>query len=278
MLAPVLLLCGVFIFIPALLTVAGSFFSFGVTSPHWDFVGGANYARAATDPVFWTAMKNNIILVVGSVVLQVGLGTILAAILDRGIPTGSTFFRTIIFAPIVVSSVAVALIWLIIFDPNTGILNAIVKGMGLTPPPMGWLGDPNISIWMVLIVGTWQYTGFMMVMILAGLQAIPKELYEAAAFDGARGVKAFWYITLPGIRNVLAVAALVTTISGFKAFDLIFVLTQGGPANATQVLGTYIYFQAFKFNDMGYAYAISVVLLAVAVVLGSLQLKSNRRA
>ena len=187
-------------------------------------------------------------------------------------------FRTIIFAPMVVSAVAVALIWQVILDPNVGALNAIIKSVGLTPPQLGWLGDPTISIWVVLMIACWQYTGFMMVLILAGLQGIPKELYEAASLDGARGLTAFRHITLPSIRNVLIVAMLITTIGGFKVFDLIYATTQGGPANATQVLGTYIYLQAFNLGNMGYANAISVVLLAIAVMLGWLQLKSSRRA
>lgn len=278
MLAPALLLCGIFIFIPAGLTIVGSFFTFGLTSQGWVFNGVGNYVRAASDPIFWVALKNNVIIVVGSIVLQVGIGTVLAAILDRGIPTGKTFFRTIIFMPMVVSAVAVAIIWLIILDPNIGILNAIVKSLGLTPPGRGWLGDPDISIYVVLVVAAWQYTGFMMVLVLAGLQGIPKELYEAAELDGARGLKAFWYVTLPSIRNILIVAILITTIGGFKVFDFIYVLTQGGPANATQVLGTYIYLQAFTLTNMGYANAIAVVLLAIAVVLGWMQLKASRRA
>ena len=106
---------------------------------------------------------------------------------------------------------------------------------------------------MLLIVAAWQYTGFMMVLVLAGLQGVPAEIYQAAALDGARGMRAFWYITLPSIRNILIVAVLITTIGAFKAFDLIYVTTQGGPANATQVLGTYIYLQAFGIGNMGYA-------------------------
>jgi ABC-type sugar transport system permease subunit len=278
MLAPALVLCTIFIFAPSILTIVGSFYTFGLTSQNWAWAGLDNYTHAATDPIFWIALRNNVIIVLGSIALQVGIGTILAAILDRGLPRGSTFFRTIIFMPMVVSAVAVALIWLIILDPNIGILNAIVKGIGLAPPQRGWLGDPNISIWMVLVVAAWQYTGFMMVLILAGLQGIPKEHYEAAAIDGAVGLRAFWHITLPSIRNVLLVAVLITTIGGFKVFDFIFVLTQGGPANATQVLGTYIYLQAFNLTNMGYANAIAVVLLAIAVALGWMQLKASRRA
>jgi ABC-type sugar transport system permease subunit len=277
MMIPALGLIAVFIILPAALAVFGSFFSFTTTSSNWAFVGLENYARAAADPVFWVALRNNIIIVVGSVVLQVGFGTILAAILDRGLPRGATIFRTIIFAPMVVSSVAVALIWLIILDPNIGSLNALVRSVGLTPPMLGWLGDPNVAMWMILLIAAWQYTGFMMVLILAGLQGIPKELYEAGSLDGARGLKAFWYITLPSIRNVLIVAVLITTIGGFKVFDLVFATTGGGPANSTQVLGTYAYLQAFTLQNMGYANAISVVLLLIAVILGWLQLKTSRR-
>lgn len=228
--------------------------------------------------MFWTSLRNNAIIVVGSVVLQVGFGTILAAILDRGLPRAATVFRTIIFAPMVVSTVAVALIWLVILDPNIGSLNAVVRGIGLTPPPLGWLGDPGVAMWVLLIIAAWQYTGFMMVLILAGLQGIPKDLYEAASLDGAIGLKAFWYITLPSVRNVLIVAVLITTIGGFKVFDLVFATTGGGPANSTQVLGTYAYLQAFTLQNMGYANTISVVLLVIAVVLGWMQLKTSRRA
>lgn len=278
LLAPALGLCAVFIFIPAILAIVGSFYSFGITSRNWDWVGIDNYIRAVTDPIFWLALRNNLIIVLGSIVLQVGFGTILAAILDRGVPRASTIFRTIIFAPMVVSAVAVAVIWQVLLDPNVGGINAVIKAIGLTPPQLGWLGDPDISIWVVLMIACWQYTGFMMVLILAGLQGIPKDLYEAAALDGAKGLVAFRHITLPSIRNVLIVAVLITTIGGFKVFDLIFATTGGGPANATQVLGTYIYLQAFNLGNMGYADAISVILLLIALALGWLQIKSSRRA
>lgn len=278
LLTPALGLCAVFIFIPAILAIAGSFYTFGITSREWEPAGLSNYTRAFADPIFWIALRNNLIIVIGSIVLQVGFGTILAALLDRGLPRGATIFRTIIFAPMVVSAVAVAVIWQVILDPNAGALNTIIKAVGLTPPTLGWLGDPDISIWVVLVIACWQYTGFMMVLILAGLQGIPKELYEAAALDGAKGLTAFRHITLPSIRNVLIVAVLITTIGGFKVFDLIFATTQGGPANATQVLGTYIYLQAFNLGNMGYANAISVILLMIAVVLGWVQITVSRKA
>jgi raffinose/stachyose/melibiose transport system permease protein len=278
MLAPALLLFAVFILAPVGLTVTGSFFDFGLTSPTWEFAGLDNYLFAVNDAVFWLSLRNNLIFVFGSIILQIGTGTLLAAILDRGIRRGSTVFRTIIFAPMVVSSVAVGLIWLMILDPNIGPLNAIVKGLGLSPPTRGWLGDPDVAIWMLLVVAAWQYTGFMMVLVLAGLQGVPTEIYQAAALDGARGIRAFFYITLPSIRNILIVAVLITTIGAFKAFDIIYVTTQGGPANATQVLGTYIYLQAFRIGNMGYANALAVVLLIIAFVLGWMQIRYSRRA
>jgi ABC-type sugar transport system permease subunit len=278
MLAPALVLFTAFILVPVVLTVIGSFFTFGLTSPSWSFAGFDNYVRAVNDPVFWLSLRNNLIIVFGSIATQIGFGTLLAAILDRGIRRGSTFFRTLIFAPMVISSVAVGLIWLMILDPNIGPLNRLVTFAGLTPPTLGWLGDPDLAIWMFLVVAAWQYTGFMMVLVLAGLQGVPNEIYQAAALDGARGVRAFWYITLPSIRNILIVAVLITAIGAFKVFDLIYVTTRGGPANATEVFGTYIYLQAFNLGNMGYANTIAVCLLIIAVVLGLLQLRYSRRA
>lgn len=277
MLAPALLLVGVLVLIPAVLAVVGSFYEFGITSQNWVFVGLGNYARAMADPIFWTALKNNIFLIVGSIITQVGLGTLFAALLDRGVRKGNTFYRTMIFMPVIISSIAVAFVWILIFDPNVGPLNAVIKGLGLTPPRLGWLGDPNISLYMLLVIAAWQNVGFQMVLVLAGLQAIPKELYEAASLDGAKGWRAFVHITLPGIRNVLMVGTLICIIGGLKVFDLVFVTTGGGPANATQVIGSYTYLQAFTLGNMGYADALSVILLVVALGFGWLQLTLSRR-
>lgn len=277
LLAPALALVGLFVLLPSVITFIGSFFAFGITSSAWRWVGLDNYLQAFGDPIFWVALRNNVIIIVGSIVTQVGFGAILAAILDRGIKKGSTVYRTIIFMPVVISSVAVSLIWMMIYDPNTGVLNALVKAVGLSPPKLGWLGDPSLSIWMMLVTAAWANVGFQMVLILAGLQGIPKETYEAAALDGATGLKAFWHITLPGIRNILIVGVLITTIGGLKVFDFVFVMTGGGPANATQVMGTYIYLQAFNLGNMGYANAISIILLLIALLLGVGQLKLSRR-
>lgn len=278
LISPTLVLSAIFIIGPVIFTVWRSFFAFGLTSSEIEFVGVDNYVQMVGDPIFWTSFKNNLFILVGSLVLQVGGGTIFAAILDRGIRRGRTFFRTVIFAPMVVSTVAVGLLWSMIYDPNVGLLDSTLRALSLPTPQLGWLGDPDLVIVSVLIVASWQFTGFMVVLILAGMQSIPTNLYEAARLDGAGPFHAFWHITLPGVWNVLVVASLITMIGAFKVFDLIYVLTQGGPGNSSQVLGSYIYYNAFSISRMGYANAIAVVLMAFAIALGILQFKISRRA
>lgn len=273
LLAPALILCGIFIVYPMINSVIASLHTFSLTNPNRVFVGLQNYRELVADRVFWLALRNNIVILIGSVAVQVTSGLVLAAILERGIERGKTVFRTIIFAPMVMSVVAVGVLWQLIFNPSFGLLNRFIALFGLQGPRLGWLGDPDIVIYAVLAVASWQYTGFMMVILLAGMQAIPGELYEAAKLDGASEVQSFRFITVPGVRNVLIAAILITMIGAFKVFDLIYVLTLGGPANASQVLGTYIYQTAFTLSRMGYASAIAVVLLLFAIILGLAQLR-----
>ena len=273
---PSVLLFGAFVLWPLVQTVVQSFYSFGITSRARIFIGLDNYRQMATDPVFWLALRNNIIILVGSVIIQTGLGTILAALLDRAIRHGTTFFRTVIFAPMVMSVVAVSLLWSMIYHPIFGFFAKLAPALGLHLSPLGILGDPSVVVFAVLGVACWQYTGFIMVIMLAGMQSVPEELYQAARLDGARGIRAFIHITFPGVRNVLIVATLITMIGAFKVFDLIYVLTGGGPGYASQVLGTLIYENAFTLGRMGYASALAVVLLTIAVALGLLQLRVSR--
>jgi raffinose/stachyose/melibiose transport system permease protein len=276
MLLPALVCFVVFIAYPLFNTVRWSFFDASLTNPVRRFVGIGNYAELFRDPVFWVSLRNNVIILIGSVVFQVGVGLLLAAVFDRSVRRGSTFFRTLIFTPVVMSSVAVGLVWQMLLNPQLGVINPLLKSLGIPPPSLGWLGDPTLAIYGVLLVACWQYTGYMMVLLLAGIQNVPGELYEAATLDGASERQSFWYITLPGIRNVLITATLITMIGAFKVFDLVYILTGGGPANASQVLGTYLYNQAFTQARMGYACAIAVVLLLFAMSLSVVQLRLGR--
>ena len=276
MVAPAVLLFLVFVIYPLCNTIVYSLFDYGLTSPRRAFVGLKNYVELFNDKVFWRALQNNFILMIGSVIVQIGLGVVLAAVLNRGIRHGTALFQTVIFAPMVMSVVAVGLLWQLIYDPNIGALSQALRAFHVPVPIQGWLGDPNIVIYAILAAACWQYTGFMMVLLLAGMQSVPKELYEAATLDGASETQSFLYITLPGIRNVLIVATLITMIGAFKVFDIVYVLTRGGPANASQVLGTYLFQNAFTLNRAGYANAIAVVLLGFAMLLGFIQLRFSR--
>jgi len=276
LLSPALLLLFAFILYPIGRTIVLSFYDYSITDNRSVFLGLGNYAEMLADPIFWRAIGNNVIILLGSVIFQVGLGLILAAILNRGIQRGKIFLRTLHFTPVIMSVVAVGILWKLVYDPSIGILNQMLMVMGLPVPKQGWLGDPNLAIFAILAAACWQYTGFVMVILLAGMQSIPDSLYEAAHLDGANQTQILARITIPMIRNVIIVAILITMIGAFKVFDIVYVLTRGGPANASQVLGTYIYYSAFTINRAGYASAIAVVLLIIAVSLGVLQLRYSR--
>jgi raffinose/stachyose/melibiose transport system permease protein len=274
MLAPALILFALFIAYPLVNTVISSLYDYGLTSSNRRFVGVQNFLELLGDPVFWICFRNNLIILIGSVVFQVGGGLVLAAIFNRGLGRRwSTLAQTVVFVPMVMSSVAVGILWQLVFNPSIGVVDALLNLLRLPPPMLGWLGDPTLAIFSILFVACWQYTGFMMVILLAGMQAVPAELYEAAKLDGASEVQSFFWITIPVIRNVTIAAVLITMIGSFKAFDLVYVLTLGGPAHASEVLGTYLYKNAFNLNRMGYASAIAVVLLAFTVTLSLVQLR-----
>ena len=279
LLTPALVLFAAFIAYPLIRTLVTSLYDARLTTSARTFVGLDNFTELLSDPTFWISLRNNVIILVGSVVLQVGGGILLAAVCARGLRRrASVVARTVIFAPMVMSTAAVGLLWQLVFDPSIGVVDASLRALHLPTPALGWLGDPQLAIYSVLFVATWQYTGFMMVILLAGIQAIPADRYEAAALDGASERQMLRHITVPGIRNVIIAATLITMIGSFKAFDLVYVLTLGGPSHASEVLGTYLYKEAFNLNRMGYASAIAVVLLLFTVVLSLAQLRLQARA
>jgi ABC-type sugar transport system permease subunit len=277
LLLPMLVLLGGFIFLPLVQTFAWSLFRQEVFGGPQRFIGLTNFADIWGDGTFWLALTNNIKFGILSVVLQVGMGLILAALLDRGVRRLKVVYRTIIFAPIIVSTAAIGLLWSIFLDPNIGPLAKWFASLGIPLPRNGILGEPDIALYGVIFVGAWQYTGFMMVILLAGMQSIPEELYEAARMDGCKGIRSFFHITLPAIRNVIVTATLLTVIGAFKVFDLVYVLTNGGPGTSTEVLASYIFRNAFEFSNIGYANAMSVVFLGIAFVFGIIQHRLIRK-
>lgn len=277
--APALIFLLLLLGYPLVSTVVNSFFSYDFVSPTKTFVGFGNFVQLLQDPVFHIAAGNALLFLVFSVVVQIPIGLVLAALLDRGVGrTASTVFRTIIFAPMVLSIVAVGLLWQLILDPFAGFASFVTKAVGLTPPIAGWLGDPHLTIYVIMFIAFWQYIGFCTILLLAGAQRIDASIYEAATLDGAAPAQAFFFITIPLLRNTIIVVALLSMIGALRVFDFVYVLTGGGPGDATQVPATMIYKEAFFLGHMGYANAISVLLLIATVGLGFLQLRYSRRA
>ena len=260
----------VFVAIPIVLALSLGFFSvdgFG----GYKFVGLANYNRMLRDPLFMKSLGVTIVYVLCLVpgLYVSGLG--LALLVRQRIPLVG-LWRTLFFMPYVVSLVVVALIWKVMLIDKVGFINRMLELVGLQGRP--WLGDPNLALGAILVVTIWFLMGYYMIIFLSGLQDIPREYYEAARIEGANSWKMFTQITLPLLRPTSFFVLLVSTVSavsGSQAFDLIYVMTNGGPANSTSLVVFYIYEQAFKFNHYGYAAAMAsvlvVVLLAMTVVL-----------
>lgn len=277
--APALMFLVLLLGYPLVSTIVYSLYSYDFVGSTRTFVGLGNFVALLNDPVFHIAARNALLFLVFSVIVQIPIGLVLAGLLDRGVRrSASTVFRTIIFAPMVLSIVAVGLLWQLILDPFAGFASYVVRLVGLTPPVNGWLGDPHITIFVIMFIAFWQYIGFCAILLLAGAQRIDASLYEAATLDGASPVQCFFFITVPMLRNTIIVVALLSMIGALRVFDFVYVLTGGGPGDATQVPATMIYKEAFFLGHMGYANAISVLLLISTVGLGFLQLRYSRRA
>ncbi|MQY69796.1 MAG: ABC transporter permease subunit [Firmicutes bacterium] len=260
---PTLTILGVFMFYPLIQNIYFSFFRFMAISPTKTFVGVHNFVKLVKDPVFWLSISNNIKILLGSVAIQVTLGFLLANIIGVVLKRGRALLRTIYFIPMVLSIVIVGLLWRFMYHPYFGLLNQGLEAIGLATLQRVWLGNPETAIYGILAVCCWQWIGGCMVFFLGGLQGIPEALYEAAMIDGATRPQCIWYITLPLLRKIIVVVTCFTMIGAFKVFDHIYVMTAGGPNHATEVLGTYLYLQAFTLDRMGYGTTIAIVLFLI---------------
>jgi ABC-type sugar transport system permease subunit len=252
----------------------------GFTTPR--FIGLRNFQSLADDPVFWKALRTTIVYTAVTTILQTTLPMLLAAFVNIGW-RGGVVFRTLLFIPVIVSFVVTALLWQLIYDPNFGTLNEVLRAVGLDGLAHPWLADPTTVVPAIMLVSLWQSLGFYMLIFLAGLQGIDPNLYEAARIDGAGARQEFLKITVPMLRTVTAVVVLLNLINGFNTFDVIYVMTGGGPNRASEVLGTYLYKLAFGTESgatpsFGYATAISMVVFGLCVVAAVVQLRVSRRA
>lgn len=271
---PAVTLIAVFIYFPVVLNMFYSMFRWSAFSIEKVYVGFENYKRLFNDPIFFRAVKNNLIYAIVSIVFQVGLGLVLAAILEeKFIRKYQGFFRSIYFMPSVISLTVVGLLWQMVYNPNIGILNALLKGIGLEKFALDWLGSSQTAIYAVVAVSQWQYTGYIMLLFLVAIQKIPSELYEAAMIDGANRVQTFFNVTVPQVKEMILVCCVVTIIGAFKVFDEVYVMTAGGPDRSSEVLATYMYRSAFRNDEMGYAAAIAFVIFIITFILSFLQMK-----
>ncbi len=254
----------IFVLAPVVWVLALSLTRYDFTSTP-EFLGLANYIRLFGDRVFLKALGNTFVYWVSTVSVSLVVGLVLAVLLNRKDLRGRSLFRAAYYLPNVLSLVAVSMIWLWMYDPARGILNSVLRTVGL--PASQWLSDQDIALGAVIVPGIWVLVGFNMVVYLSGLQNISEELYEAATVDGASAFRKFWAITIPMLRPISFFLIVMTSIRSFRSFDQIYVMTRGGPANATTTLSYEIFENGFQFYKMGYASAMSVVMLVIVAVI-----------
>ncbi len=235
--------------------------------PAPSFIGLANYVRALTDPRFLNSLKVLAQFSLGTLALEFSFGLAIALLLNRELK-GRNLLRSLFILPMMATPAAMTLIWKVMYNPTTGVINQLLDPVYrfLHVTPLAWAGSSQTAMLSVVLVSFWRWTPFVMLILLAGLQSVPKSLYEAANVDGANGWQQFRYITLPKLKGPLIIAFLFRSMDMLKTFDEVYILTGGGPAQVTELTNIYVYFQAFEAYQMGYASALVMFLFAVATL------------
>jgi multiple sugar transport system permease protein len=276
--APFVILFGVFLAIPILVSFVLSFTSFNqrdlVNPIGTTFVGVDNYGRLLSDPKFWKSLGNTFYFVGVGVPLTLAIGLLIASALSRGITKFRTAFRVGYYLPVITSIVAIAVVWRFLLNPDIGLINVALSNIGIQGPD--WLASKTLAMPSIIAMAVWRNLGFAMVVFIAGLQAIPVSLYEAASIDGAGRWAAFRYVTLPMLRPTILFMLVITTIGYLQLFEEPFVMTDGGPLDATLSVTMYMYQQGFEFFKQGYASAIAYVLFVIVAVIAFLQFRFLR--
>jgi raffinose/stachyose/melibiose transport system permease protein len=266
-LAPAVLLYGVFVVYPIVQSMRYSLYDWNGLEALDKFVGLNNFRRAFSDTKFTAALRHNVIIIVLSLAFQVPFALGLAMLLNTRIK-GRAILRTLFFAPYVLSEVVTGVVWRQILRPH-GLLDEIMKTIGLGGHTQGWLSDPDVVLYALFFVISWKYFGFHMVLLLAGLQQIPKELGEAASIDGATSWQKFRYVTLPLLGPTIRVSVFLSIIGALQLFDIVWVTTKGGPIGSSSTMATYLYDQ-FRKSLFGYASAVSIVIFVLSLVVALL--------
>jgi multiple sugar transport system permease protein/sn-glycerol 3-phosphate transport system permease protein len=275
MLAPSLLFLAAFTYWPILRAAGYGFFDVQLGSTEVFFVGWENYQRLGQDALFWRSLRNTVVYMVVTVPTSILLALVMAVALDRGL-RGTALYRAAFFYPVMIPSVAAGMVWVFLYAPGYGPINGLMALLGL--PQLEWLYDRRWALPAIIVMSIWKYAGYFMLILLAALQLVPRDLYEAARLDGVSGFRQLVHITVPLISPTLYFVVVIGVLHSYQIFDYVFVMTQGGPADATNVLTFYIYQNAFQFQDIGTASAIaSILLLVVGVLIGLVALTLGRR-
>ena len=272
---PLLLLSFLLVYYCIFNTIAVSFTDWDGMSDGFNFIGFKNYVKLLSDPVFWKAVVNNIIFFAGTVFIQAFLGFILAVLLKRRLP-GSNVFKAIYFMPIAMATSIITAIFRIIMDPTNGALNQFFRAIHLDQFAISWLGDPKFALMSVIIVNIFQWMGFSMITYYAGLMSLPDDVYEAAKIDGAGFWRTTFSVTFPMLKGTTNVLLVLGIVGSLKTFDIVKLLTGGGPGRASTVMNTYLYEKAFNDFNAGGAAAIGVSILIIAMIMSFLQIKLGK--
>ena len=261
--APLILLVVVFVLFPMLNAVYYVFVDFNGIDLNPPWVGLANFTELAQDPAVRSAFWNNVIWIIIGTIAPLVIGLALA-LLVWGVTRWTVFYRVAFFMPYVLPQVAIGVVWGWIYEPTRGWLNKALGFLGL-PDDIGWLGDPDTALYAVLATAIWATAGFVFVIILSALRNVDADILNAARLDGANYLQQLWYVILPQIMPVFLMVTTITLIGGFAVFDIVFVMTGGGPAGATEVLGTYAYSSAFQLNRISYGTTLAMVITVMAI-------------
>ena len=273
---PALLLFAFVVLVPSARGVYYAFTNWDGLSPDFAWVGFGNFAEMLDDPAAMQALWHTLVIAVAITLLQNGIGLLLALGVNSTIKSRNVL-RVFLFAPALVTPIVAAYLWRNLLGPD-GAVNSLLGLVGLDSWRQDWLGDPAIALWSVVGVIVWQYAGYSMVIFLAGLQSIPREIHEAAAIDGAGAVRRFWSVTRPLLAPAFTINMMLSIIGGLKLFDQVYALTGGGPGHATDTLSTLIYKDAFTLGEFGYSIALAVVLTVVVSVASTGQYLGLSRA
>ncbi|MFD5213890.1 carbohydrate ABC transporter permease [Microbacterium sp. NPDC058345] len=264
LIAPLMILVVTFFIVPLGSAIYYAFVDFNGVNPNPPFVGLANFIELFQDPKLWPALRNNAIWIVIGTISPLLIGLALA-LLMWNVGRAGVLYRVAFFLPFILPQVAVGVVWGWIFDPVRGWLNQALEAVGLGFLRTGWLGNPDTALYAVLATAVWATSGFIFVILLAALRNVDTELVDASRLDGANGMQRLWYIILPQIMPVFLMVTTITLVGGFSVFDIIFVMTGGGPAGATDVLGTLAYSNAFQLNRISYGTTIALVMTILAI-------------